>query len=261
MKSKKPLILVTNDDGITAPGIKALIGVMSEIGNVIVVAPDKPQSATGHAITINNTLYLNKVSEDNDPITQYNCSGTPVDCVKIAVSEILKQKPDLCVSGINHGSNSSINVIYSGTMSAAVEAGIEGIPAIGFSLLDYEWKANFEPVLSFVKKIALEALENGIPEGVVLNVNLPKLKENEIKGIKICRQAKAMWVEKFDKRVTPQGRDYYWLTGELLDQDKGEDTDEWALKHGYISIVPVHFDMTAHHAMQQLNTWNLNEKK
>lgn len=152
MASKKPLILITNDDGISAPGIQALISVMSQIGNVIVVAPDKPQSAMGHAITINSTLYLNKLSKEGDAITQYSCSGTPVDCVKMATNEILKQKPDLCVSGINHGSNSSINVIYSGTMSAAVEAGIEGIPAIGFSLLDYNWDADFSPILSFVKK-------------------------------------------------------------------------------------------------------------
>jgi len=257
---KKPLILVTNDDGITAPGIRALIAVMSEIGEVVVVAPDKPQSAMGHAITINNTLYLNKVSAENAVVTEYNCSGTPVDCVKLAVNEILKRKPDLCVSGINHGSNSSINVIYSGTMSAAVEAGIEGIPAIGFSLLDYDWNADFEPVKSFIKKITLETLQNGLPKGIVLNVNFPKLKEQEIKGIKICRQAKALWMERFDKRVTPQGKDYYWLTGEFVNEDQGEDTDEWALEKGYVSVVPIQFDMTAHHTIQQLNTWNLNEK-
>jgi len=257
---KKPLILVTNDDGISAPGIRTLIAVMSEIGDVIVVAPDKPQSAMGHAITINNMLYLNKVSKENAAITEYNCSGTPVDCVKLAVYEILHKKPDLCVSGINHGSNSSINVIYSGTMSAAVEAGIEGIPAIGFSLLDYEWNADFEPIKSFVKKIALETLKKGLPEGVILNVNFPKLKEQEIKGIKICRQAKAFWKEKFDKRKTPFGKDYYWLTGEFVNEDKGEDTDEWALKQGYVSVVPVQFDMTAHHTIQKLNTWSLNEK-
>jgi 5'-nucleotidase len=258
---KKPLILVTNDDGITAPGIRALIAVMSEIGEVIVVAPDKPQSAMGHAITMNNMLYLNRVSAENAVITEYNCSGTPVDCVKMAISEIMHRKPDLCVSGINHGSNSSINVIYSGTMSAAVEAGIEEIPAIGFSLLDHDWNADFEQIKSFVKRIATETLERGLPQGTILNVNFPKLNQKQIKGIKICRQAKANWVEKFDKRQTPQGKDYYWLTGEFVNQDKGEDTDEWALEHGYISVVPVHFDMTAHHAVQELNTWNLNEKK
>ena len=257
---EKPLILVTNDDGISAPGIRTLVEVMSEIGDVVVVAPDKPQSAMGHAITINSTLYLNRVSPENAVITEYNCSGTPVDCVKLAVNEILKRKPDLCVSGINHGSNSSINVIYSGTMSAAVEAGIEGIPAIGFSLLDYDWNADFNQIRSFLRKITLQTLGHGLPKGTVLNVNFPKLKENEIKGIKICRQAKAIWMEKFDKRKTPQGKDYYWLTGEFINEDKGEDTDEWALEQGYVSIVPVQFDMTAHHAIQQLNTWDLNEK-
>ncbi|MCV9931509.1 5'/3'-nucleotidase SurE [Flavobacterium sp. LS1R47] len=259
MNSKKPLILVTNDDGVSAPGIRALISVMSQIGEVVVVAPDKPQSAMGHAITINSTLYLNKLSKEGDSITEYSCSGTPVDCVKLAVNEILKRKPDLCVSGVNHGSNSSINVIYSGTMSAAVEAGIEGIPAIGFSLLDYDWNADFDSIKSFIKKITLETLENKLPEGVVLNVNFPKLKENEIKGIKICRQAKAQWMEKFDKRKTPSGKDYYWLSGEFVNQDKGEDTDEWALENGYVSVVPVQFDLTAHHTMQQLNNWKWNE--
>ena len=256
---KKPLILVTNDDGISAPGGRALISVMKELGDVVVVAPDSPQSATGHAITINNTLFINKIDIDPEIETEYSCSGTPVDCVKFAVNEILHRKPDLCVSGINHGSNSSINVIYSGTLSAAVEAGIEGIPAIGFSLLDYNWNADFEPVKPFVKKITQEVIENGMPEGVILNVNFPKLKKKEIKGIKVCRQAKAMWMEKFDKRTNPQGRDYYWLTGEFVNLDKGDDTDEWALENGYISVVPVQFDLTAHHAIQQLNSWNLNE--
>lgn len=257
---KKPVILVTNDDGISAPGIKALIDVVSEIGAVTVVAPDKPQSAMGHAITINSTLFINEVSTKNANIKEYSCSGTPVDCVKLAVNEILHQKPDLCVSGVNHGSNSSINVIYSGTMSAAVEAGIEGIPAIGFSLCDYEWNADFEPIKPFIKKIILNVLANKLPEGIVLNVNFPKLEFHQIKGIKICRQAKAIWMEKFDKRKTPQGKDYYWLTGEFVNQDHGEDTDEWALANGYISIVPVQYDLTAHHAIQQLNNWNLNEK-
>jgi 5'-nucleotidase len=254
---KKPLILVTNDDSIVAPGIRALIEVMKEIGEVVVVAPDSPQSAMGHAITINNTITLSKVSLDKEIEKEYSCSGTPVDCVKIAVHEILKRKPDLCVSGINHGSNSSINVIYSGTMSAAVEAGIEGIPAIGFSLLDYSWDADFEPFKSYVKNIAKHVLKNGLPDGVILNVNFPKLKKEEIKGIKICRQAKATWVEEFDKRTNPMGKEYYWLSGEFVNQDKGEDTDEWALHNGYISVVPVQFDLTAHHAISQLNNWNL----
>jgi 5'-nucleotidase len=259
MTTENPLILITNDDGISAPGLRVLIAVMAEIGDILVVAPDKPQSGMGHAVTTNNTLYINKISKENDTIEEYSCSGTPVDCVKLAVNEILKRKPALCVSGINHGSNSSINVIYSGTMSAAIEAGIEGIPAIGFSLLDYDWNADFETIKPFIRKITMEVLENNLPKGVVLNVNFPKLKKEYIKGIKICRQAKALWVEKFDKRQTPQGRDYYWLAGEFVNQDKGEDTDEWALENGYISVVPVQFDLTAHHATQELNTWKWNE--
>ncbi len=256
---EKPLILVTNDDGITAPGIRALIEIMNEIGDVVVVAPDSPQSAMGHAITINSTLYCSPISiNDSQPQIEYTCSGTPADCVKLAVNEILNRRPDLCVSGINHGSNSSINVIYSGTMSAAVEAGIEGIPAIGFSLLDYNWEADFKPIRDHVKNITLNALEHGIPEDVVLNVNFPKLKKEEIKGIKVCRQARASWVEEFDKRTNPQGRNYYWLTGAFVNQDGGEDTDEWALENGYVSVVPVQFDLTAHHAIQQLNRWKLD---
>ncbi len=253
----KPLILVTNDDGITAPGLRSLIEVMNEIGEVVVVAPDSPQSGMGHAITINSTLYCDKIKVTDGPQLEYSCSGTPADCVKLAINELLDKKPDLCVSGINHGSNSSINVIYSGTMSAAIEAGIEGVPAIGFSLLDFKWNANFKPFKEYIKKISLEALEKGIPKDVVLNVNFPLLKNGNIKGMKICRQARAYWVEEFDKRTNPMGRHYYWLTGTFINEDKGEDTDEWALDKGYISIVPTQFDLTAHHSLQQLNTWNL----
>ncbi|MBS9766100.1 MAG: 5'/3'-nucleotidase SurE [Flavobacteriaceae bacterium] len=252
---KKPLILVTNDDGITSPGIRMLIRIMNEIGEVVVVAPNSPQSGMGHAVTINDILYCNPIKIDNGAQKEYECSGTPADCVKIAVSEVLDRKPDLCVSGINHGSNSSINVIYSGTMSAAVEAGVEGIPAIGFSLLDHSWNADFEPLKESIKKITLNVLENQLPTDVVLNVNFPKVKE--FKGIKICRQARANWVEEFDKRVNPQQKEYFWLTGKFINMDKGEDTDEWALANGYISVVPVQFDLTAHHAIQKLNSWNL----
>ena len=253
----KPLILVTNDDGITAPGIRMLIEIMNEIGEVVVVAPDSPQSAMGHAITIDSTLHCSEVTVSDGPQKEYSCSGTPADCVKLAVNELLDRKPDLCVSGVNHGSNSSINVIYSGTMSAAMEAGIEGIPAIGFSLMDFRWNADFHPLKKFIKQITLEALRQGIPRDIVLNVNFPKLKEKEIKGIKICRQAKANWVEEFDKRTNPMGKEYYWLTGTFVNEDKGEDTDEWALEQGYVSIVPTQFDFTAHHSIQQLNTWDL----
>ncbi len=258
MPPKKPLILITNDDGINAPGIRTLIELMNQLGDVCVVAPDSPQSGMGHAITINDTLYCEEIKVAKDePQIEYSCSGTPVDCVKIAVNEILKCKPDLCVSGINHGSNSSINVIYSGTMSAAVEAGTMGIPSIGFSLLDYSLDADFEPAKKYIKKIVNQYLEKGLQKGVVLNVNIPKLPEKEINGIKICRQANAHWEEKFDKRTNPLGRDYYWLTGEFVNKDKGEDTDEWALKNGYISVVPTQFDLTAHHVIKDINNWEL----
>tara|TARA_B110000459_G_C16615105_1_gene498377 strand:+ start:1001 stop:1771 length:771 start_codon:yes stop_codon:yes gene_type:complete len=255
--NSKPLILVTNDDGITAPGIRMLIEVMNEIGDVIVVAPDSPQSAMGHAITINSTLHCHKIKVTEGPQEEFSCSGTPADCVKLAVNELMDKKPDLCVSGINHGSNSSINVIYSGTMSAAIEAGIQGIPAIGFSLLDFSWNADFTPLKKIISQITLEALSHKIPRGVVLNVNFPKLREQQIKGIKICRQAKANWVEEFDKRTNPMGKKYYWLTGTFVNDDKGEDTDEWALSKGFVSVVPTQFDLTAHHSIQQLNTWDL----
>ena len=253
---KRPLILVTNDDGINAPGIRTLISVVKDIGDVIVVAPDSPQSGMGHAITINSTLHSSRITPKNSEIIEYSCSGTPADCVKLAINELMPRKPDLCVSGINHGSNSSINVIYSGTMSAAIEAGIEGVPAIGFSLLDYSWNADFSQSKDFIRNITLNALNNGIPKGVVLNVNIPAVKNSDIKGVKICRQAKAYWVEEFDKRKNPLGQEYYWLTGKFVNKDQGEDTDEWALKNNYISIVPVEFDLTAHHAIQDLNEWD-----
>ncbi|NVJ63424.1 MAG: 5'/3'-nucleotidase SurE [Flavobacteriaceae bacterium] len=254
----KPLILVTNDDGITAPGLRLLIRLMSELGDVVVVAPDKPQSAMGHAITINSTLYINQHNGHQDgAMAEYSTSGTPSDCVKLALNELLDRRPDLCVSGINHGSNSAINVIYSGTMSAAIEAGIEGIPAIGFSLCNFKWEADFSAFAPFITKITKEALEKKIPPGVVLNVNAPNI--SEIKGIKVCRQAKSNWKEKFDKRTNPMGKEYYWLSGEFDLQDKGEDTDEWALSQGYISIVPTQFDLTAHHSIPTINNWELNE--
>lgn len=253
---KKPLILITNDDGITAPGLRSLIKVMNKIGEVIVVAPDSPQSAMGHAITINNTLFCKKENIDDGPQIEYSTSGTPADCVKLAVNEILERKPDICVSGINHGSNASINVIYSGTMSAAIEAGIEGIPAVGFSLLDYKWNADFSQIDNYIKSIVENVLQNGLKKGVVLNVNFPKISKDKIKGLKICRQAKSYWNEKFDKRVSPLGKNYYWLTGNFVNLDEGQDTDHWALENDYISVVPIQFDLTAHSYLNNLKSWN-----
>jgi len=257
---KKPLILIVNDDGITAPGIKALKEVAEKIGEVIIVAPDSPQSGMGHAITLNSPLRIHKSTVFNDTLA-YDCSGTPVDCVKIAVHEILKKKPDICISGINHGSNSSINIIYSGTMSAAVEAALEGIPSIGFSLLDYTWDADFSEAKVYIEKIILQVLKNKLADNTLLNVNIPKKSEQAIKGIKICRQAFANWEEKFDKRMDPFNNPYYWLTGKFVNKDKGEDTDEWALANNFVSIVPVQFDLTAHQGINHINQhWSLDEK-
>ncbi len=253
---ERPLILVTNDDGVTAPGIRALVEMAKEFGEIYVVAPDSPQSGMGHAVTLNSTLFCDEIEVDEE-VKEYACSGTPVDCVKLAVSQILPRKPDLCISGINHGSNSSVNVIYSGTMSAAVEAGIEGIPAIGFSLCDFAYNADFKAGEKFIKRVIAEVLKNKLPKGVVLNVNIPKLKEHEIKGIKVCRQADAKWEEKFDKREDPRGRTYYWMSGEFKNLDKGDDTDERALEEGYVSVVPVRYDLTAHHFLGDLRNWEL----
>lgn len=255
---KRPVILVTNDDGITAPGIRNLVETMQAFGEVVVVAPDSPQSAMGHAITISKPLRLDRV--DVFPgVESWQCSGTPVDCVKLAVNQVLHRKPDLLVSGINHGSNSSINVIYSGTMSAAMEGAIEGIPSIGFSLLNFSLQANFNPARKMVERIVRNVLRIGLPEGTLLNVNIPNLALSKIRGIRICRQANAKWKEEFDERKDPNGRTYYWLTGKFINFDTGDDTDEWALHHGYVSVVPVQFDFTAHHAIQHLNSVRWNE--
>lgn len=255
--SKKPLFLVANDDGFTAPGIQATVNVLSALGRVVVVAPDSPQSGMGHAITINEPLRLVKNNHFGSEVESYHCSGTPADCVKLAVDKVLDGKPDLLVSGINHGSNSSINVIYSGTMSAAMEGAIEGIPAIGFSLLDYSWDADFSASEFYMDKIVRKALSEGMPKDTLLNVNIPNGPKDGIKGIKVCRQARAKWVEEFDEREDPYKRKYYWLIGKFTNLDKGTDTDEHALAEKYVSVVPVQFDLTAHHAIAAINSWGL----
>lgn len=253
---EKPTILVVNDDGIFAKGIKSLVEVMAEIGKVIVVAPDSPQSGMGHAVTIHHPLRMRKERFPVPGVEAYSTSGTPVDCVKLAIHEVLKGKPDLLVSGINHGANHSINVIYSGTMSAAVEGAVENIPSIGFSLLDHSADADFEACKSIVLKVANQVLNNGIAKHTCLNVNIPKLPEEEIKGIKVCRQAAGFWSEAFERRQDPSGNTYFWMRGKFENPDKGEDTDQWALDHGYVSLVPVQHDLTAHHAMSEINQWD-----
>lgn len=258
--NQKPLILVTNDDGITAPGIRALVDVVKDLGEVVVVAPDGPQSAMGHAITISKPIRMHS-SDIYGDIKAFECTGTPADCVKLAIDQVLHRAPDLLVSGINHGNNNSINVLYSGTMSAAIEGAIDGISAIGFSLQDFSYNADFTASKEVVKQIAGEVLaQGGLPKGTLLNVNVPKGLPSEIKGIKVCRQAKAKWKEEFDERVDPHGRKYFWLTGKFVNLDKGEDTDVWALENNYVSVVPTQFDLTAHHDISLLNEWNFNNE-
>jgi 5'-nucleotidase len=258
--SKKPLILVSNDDGITSKGIRVLVNVMKQLGEVVVVAPDSPQSGMGHAITIGETLRL--YEEDIfEGVQAYKSSGTPADCVKLAKHYVLKDRqPDLVVSGINHGSNTSISVLYSGTMSAAIEGALEGLPSVGFSLCDYSSKADFGHVEEYVYKISKQVLENGIAKGVALNVNFPPKRFESIKGIKVCRQAHAKWQEEFSERYDPNGRKYFWMAGNFVNFDKGEDNDEWAIANNFVSIVPCQYDLTAHHAINQINQdWNWDE--
>ncbi len=252
---KKPLILICNDDGVTAPGIQSLIEAVRDLGDIMVVAPDKPQSGTGHGITINATLRMQKLREE-EGLTVYSCSGTPVDCIKLAIYK-MEVKPDVIISGINHGSNASINVIYSGTMSAAVEGALEGVPSIGFSLLDHSIDADFTASKKIARAITIKAIEKGLPKGVCLNVNIPKLHTEEIMGIKICRQAKGNWEEEFEARLDPMGNEYFWLTGTFKNYDHGEDTDIWALENNYVSVVPVQHDLTAHTALSEINNWDL----
>jgi len=252
-----PLILVTNDDGIGANGIRALVEVAQEFGELVVVAPDSPQSGMGHAITMKSPLRLREVSIFEN-VKAWKCSGTPVDCVKIAVDVVLDRKPDLCISGINHGSNASINVIYSGTMSAAMEAAIEGVNSIGFSLLNFSPEANMETSKIVARKIIKQTLQNKLPQQQLLNVNIPNVEIDKLQGFKICRQAKGHWTEEFIKRTDPFGRDYYWLTGQFDCEDKGQDTDIWALNHNFVSIVPVQHDLTEYQGLAYLNeNWNL----
>lgn len=249
---KKKLILVTNDDGIFAPGLKALVTIAKKHGEVVVVAPNTPQSGMGHAITINKPLRINRIDNFHG-VEAYECSGTPVDCVKLGKNVILKNRNiDLCLSGINHGSNASINIIYSGTMSAAMEASLEGIPSIGFSLLDFAFDADFTQCTTHLNHIIKYFMKNKIANCNLLNVNIPKLKKEKIKGIKVCKQGEGNWTEEFKEARDPRNEKYYWLTGKFVNQDSGKDTDLYALEKGYISIVPSAHDLTAHSAILSL---------
>jgi 5'-nucleotidase len=257
INKQDPLIFVTNDDGIHAPGIRLLISQMRKMGRVVVVAPDKPLSGTAHAITTNTPLRL-KLHAKEAKYEEYSCNGNPADCVKLGFRIVMKKLPDLLVSGINHGSNSSISIIYSGTMAAVFEGAMAGVPSIGFSFNNYSHEADFKPFADVVSHLAQKVLDEGLPEGVCLNVNIPDVPRKELKGIKICRQAKGSWQEDFDERVDPVGRKYYWLKGVYLRDGDGADTDEVALENKFVSIVPVHFDFTSYETIELLKSWEGN---
>ncbi len=244
-----PNILVTNDDGINAPGIAALVDVAKQFGDVTVVAPDSPQSGQGHAITLKNPLRLKKVSVFTD-IESYQCDGTPADCVKLAKYVIFKDKPiDLCISGINHGSNASLNIIYSGTMSAAMEASIDGIPSVGFSLDDFAYTADFSASKLVAEQIIKGMLANTVTTGNLINVNIPKLPYSQIKGIRVCTQGDGRWEENFQEGTDPHGGKYYWLTGEFHLNNHDPQSDIIALREGYVSVVPSWHDLTNQKAL------------
>lgn len=246
MSKNKPLILVTNDDGYSAKGINSLVQSLVGLGEIIVVAPDGPRSGMSSAITSIQPIRYQLISKDDvNNITVYSCTGTPVDCVKLGISEVLGRNPNLLVSGINHGSNASICVLYSGTMGAAIEGTIFGVPSIGFSLLDHHHDADFSHTQEVIKSISAEILQSGLPKGVCLNVNIPH-STNKIKGIKVCEQATGQWVEEFKKSEDGANKEIFWLTGSFENHDpENENTDEWALANGYVSIVPIRVDMTA----------------
>lgn len=268
---QKPLILISNDDGIYSKGIAALVEAVKPLGEVVVVAPDAPQSGMGHAITVHGTIKLKPDHRFGPEVKAYACSGTPADCVKLAKHLVLKDRtPDLVVSGINHGANTSISILYSGTMSAAMEAGIEWVPAIGFSLCEFGDDISFEHTIPFVREIANRVLVHGVPKATVLNVNIPKASDQPIKGIRVCRQADGFWKESF-ALLTPEGDafDYdldltdereFRLYGEFVNREaKAQDTDMWAIEHNYIAVVPSMYDMTDYNALNTLKQdWDVD---
>ena len=238
MKNKKPLILVVNDDGIRSLGIKVLISIMSEVGEVFVVAPDRNRSGVSHAITLHEDIYIEKLNKNNE----FVCSGTPVDCVKIAVDKILPRLPDLCVSGINHGSNHSINSLYSGTLHGAMEGTVKGIPSISFSHLSYSDSVDLSVFKPFIHKISLDVLNVGIPNGITLNINIPSIDYQKIKGLKICKSSNGLWSEDFKPSKKINKKQYYTVTGTFQHNAFETDTDAWALENNFISLVPISID-------------------
>ncbi len=255
MNTNKPLILVTNDDSINAKGIKVLIDQARKLGDVLVVAPQYVQSGKSSAITTAEPLYLKKRHQE-EGLEIFICSGTPVDCVKMAFNTLVKdrRKPDVLLSGINHGTNSSVCVLYSGTMGAALEGALHDTPSIGFSLDSFDSDADFSMAEQYVYNITKDVLENGLPSDTCLNVNFPK-PEKDYEGMIVCRQTRGKWIEDLEKKTNPYNKEYYWLTGKYSNKEpQSTDTDEWALAHNYVSIVPTTVDMTAHKTLNSLAT-------
>ena len=256
MMKEKPLILISNDDGFSAKGINVLVETLRGLGEMVVMAPDGPRSGASGAITSELPVRYTKVKEE-EGLTVYKCTGTPVDCVKLALFELLPRCPDLVIGGINHGDNSAVNVHYSGTMGVVIEGCLKGVPAIGYSLCDHDADADFRPMLPYVRKITEQVLANGLPKGTCLNVNVPKTPE--LKGIRICRQTDASWGSEWARGQHPKGGEYFWLTGKFTNNEpEAEETDRWALEHGYVAITPIQIDMTAYPLIDQLKNWNLN---
>lgn len=257
MTKERKQILVSNDDGVSAKGLLCLVEVAREFGDVTVVAPAEAMSGMSHAITIKTPLRSRLIKKE-EGLKIYSCVGTPVDCVKLAFNHILGKRPDLVLSGINHGSNASSSVVYSGTMAAAMEGCVNLVPSIGFSLLSYEADADFSEAKTIARRIISGVLENGLDDGVCLNVNIPELNGQPINGIKIVRQAKGFWKEEFDRRVDPHKGEYFWLTGSYHNvEPDSEDTDEFVLKQNFASIVPITVDLTAYQAISKIKNWKL----
>ena len=252
----KPLILVTNDDGVNAKGISALIEMVRPYGRLVVVAPEVSNSGMSHALTFEQPLRLRMVSKSND-VAIYACNGTPVDCVKLAMGHAVSEAPAMLVSGVNHGSNSSVSVLYSGTLGAAAEGSLYEIPSIGFSLLDHSRDADFTAAIHYGRKIIEKVLEDSFHPRTYLNINVPKLPIEKIKGIRLCRQTDGTYREEYEKRIDPHGYEYYWLTGKYINNEPdATDTDEYFLDNGYITVVPVHPDMTAYQELEKMKkTW------
>jgi 5'-nucleotidase len=257
VKKRKPTILVTNDDGITSRGIKALVEVASSFGEVYVVAPDKPQSGMGHAITVHSGINVSHYHFEGAKAA-FSCTGTPADCVKLAIYHLLKEKPDICLSGINHGSNASLNVIYSGTMSAALEGSLEGIPSAGISLCNNHVDRDLTTAIKATESIVEMMIHNKPDNNLCLNINVPDILLKDVKGIKFCRQSKGNWHEFYEVHKDEEGNEFLWLTGKFENLEKREkDTDLWALGNGYVSVVPINADMTAFTELDRIKDWKV----